>query len=129
MSNGGGFSPQNRIEFAAGTEIFHEGQDADAAFLVLEGNVEVRKRTDDGHKVMATLGNGDVLGEMALFGGDVRSADAVALTDTKAFRLSRADFENRLAGTDAVLRRMVSILVARLRDATHELARLRGDDA
>jgi len=59
----------------------------------------------------------------------VRSADAVALTDTKAFRLSRADFENRLAGTDAVLRRMVSILVARLRDATHELARLRGDDA
>jgi CRP/FNR family transcriptional regulator, cyclic AMP receptor protein len=126
MSSGGGFSLQNRTEFAAGTEIFHEGQDADAAFLVLEGQVEVRKRTGDGHKVMATLGNGDVLGEMALFGGDVRSADAVAVTDTKAFRLSRADFEGRLASTDAVLRRMVTILVARLRDATEELSRRRG---
>lgn len=123
----GGFTPQNRVEFAAGTEIFHEGQDADAAFLVLEGQVEVRKRTDEGHKVMATLGNGDVLGEMALFGGVHRSADAVAVSDTKAFRLSRADFESRLAGTDTVLRRMVTILVGRLRDATEELARLRGE--
>jgi len=126
MANGG-FAPQNRVEFAAGTEIFHEGQDADAAFLVLEGQVEVRKRTDEGHKVMATLGNGDVLGEMALFGGVHRSADAVAVSDTKAFRLSRADFESRLAGTDTVLRRMVTILVGRLRDATEELARLRGE--
>jgi CRP/FNR family transcriptional regulator, cyclic AMP receptor protein len=126
MANGG-FTPQNRVEFAAGTEIFHEGQDADAAFLVLEGQVEVRKRTDEGHKVMATLGNGDVLGEMALFGGVHRSADAVAVSDTKAFRLSRADFESRLAGTDTVLRRMVTILVGRLRDATEELARLRGE--
>lgn len=126
MANGG-FTPQNRVEFAAGTEIFHEGQDADAAFLVLEGQVEVRKRTDEGHKVMATLGNGDVLGEMALFGGVLRSADAVAVSDTKAFRLSRADFESRLAGTDTVLRRMVTILVGRLRDATEELARLRGE--
>ena len=126
MANGG-FTPQNRVEFAAGTEIFHEGQDADAAFLVLEGQVEVRKRTDEGHKVMATLGNGDVLGEMALFGGVHRSADAVAVSDTKAFRLSRADFESRLTGTDTVLRRMVTILVGRLRDATEELARLRGE--
>ena len=117
MANGG-FTPQNLVEFAAGTEIFHEGQDADVAFLVLEGQVEVRKRTDEGHKVMATLGNGDVLGEMALFGGVHRSADAVAVSDTKAFRLSRADFESLLAGTDTVLRRMVTILVWRLRDAT-----------
>jgi CRP-like cAMP-binding protein len=129
MSNGGGFSPQNRAEFAAGTEIFHEGQDADAAFLVLDGQVEVRKRSEDGHKVVATLANGDVLGEMALFGGDVRSADAVAVTDTKVFRLSRADFEGRLASTDTVIRRMVAILVQRLRDATEELHRLRGDKA
>ena len=48
MANGG-FTPQNLVEFAAGTEIFHEGQDADVAFLVLEGQVEVRKRTDEGH--------------------------------------------------------------------------------
>ncbi len=127
MSNGG-FAPQNRATFEAGTEIFVEGQEADAAFLVLEGQVEVRKRTDDGHKVMATLGNGDVLGEMALFGGELRSADAVAVTDTKVFRVSRDEFQNRLSGIDPVLRRMVTILVARLRDATEELSRLRDSD-
>lgn len=123
MSNGG-FSPQNRVEFAPGTELFREGEDADAAFLVLEGKVEVRK----GDKVIATLGNGDAVGEMALFGATTRTADAVAVEPTKAFKLSRGDFEQRVAGTDPVLRRMVTILVARLRDATDELAKLRHQD-
>lgn len=62
---------------------------------------------------------------MALFGGDVRSADVFAVTETKVFRFSGADFEGRLASTDAVQRRMVIILVARLRDATEKLPRLR----
>jgi CRP-like cAMP-binding protein len=68
-----------------------------------------------------------VLGEMALFGGDVRSTDAFSVTDTKEFRLSRADFEGRLASTDVVQRRMVTIFVARLRDAIKKLSRLRAD--
>jgi CRP-like cAMP-binding protein len=69
-----------------------------------------------------------VLGEMALFGVDARSADAFAMTDTKAFRLNRADFDGRLASTDAVQRRMVTICVARLHDATEKLSRLRADE-
>ena len=35
MANGSEFSAQNRIEFVAETEIFHEGQDPDAAFWCL----------------------------------------------------------------------------------------------
>ena len=123
-----GFTPQNRVEAAAGTEIFKEGEDAEAAFLVLEGKVEVRKQTGDSHRVIATLGNGDVVGEMALFGTqEQRSADAVVVEDAKLFRLSKDDFEGRLAGIDPVLRRMVAILVSRLRDATEELTQLRGE--
>ena len=55
MSNGGGFRTQNRVEFVAGTEIFHEGHDAYVAFLAPERQVEVRMRTDNGHKVMTTV--------------------------------------------------------------------------
>ena len=50
------------------------------------------------------------------------------MTDTKAFRLNRADFDGRLASTDAVQRRMVTICVARLHDATEKLSRLRADE-
>jgi len=70
-------------------------------------------------------GNGDVMGKMALFSGDVHSANAFAVTYMKVFRLSRADFEGPLASADAVQPRMVTILVARLRDATEKLSRLR----
>ena len=62
---------------------------------------------------------------MALLDGDVRSADVSPVTDTKIFRLSRANFEGRLASTDAVQRRMVNFLIMRLRDATEKLSRLR----
>ena len=68
-----------------------------------------------------------MLGEVALFGDDVRSADVIAVNDTKEFRLSRADFEGPLASTDVVQPRMVTILVARLRDATEKLSRLRAN--
>ena len=51
--------------------------------MALERQLKVR--TGDGNKVMATRGNGDVLGEMALFGDEVRFADALSVTDTKEF--------------------------------------------
>ena len=62
---------------------------------------------------------------MAFLDGDVRSADVFPVTNTKVFRLSRADFEGPLASADAVQPRMVTILVARLRDTTEKLSRLR----
>ena len=67
------------------------------------------------------------MGKMALLDGDVRSADVFPVTDTKVFRLSQADFEGQLASTDAVQRCMVTIRVARLRDATEKQPRLRAD--
>ena len=50
-----GLVRKTAFEFVAGAEIFHEGQGPDAAFLALERQVKVRKRTDDGHKVIATV--------------------------------------------------------------------------
>jgi hypothetical protein len=51
--------------------------------LLLERQLKVR--TGDGNKVMAMLGKGHVLCEMTLFGDEVRSADALSVTDTKEF--------------------------------------------
>lgn len=110
------------LEFTTGMPIFHEGDPADAAFLITEGEVEVSKRTH-GHRVqVARLTVGDVLGEMALLSDIPRSADAIAAVHTKAIRVSRNEFDKRVAAMDPVMRRIFRILTRRLREATDQIA-------
>jgi CRP/FNR family transcriptional regulator, cyclic AMP receptor protein len=65
--------------FKAGDVIFKEGDDAKSeAFLVHEGKVEVRKNLGGEEKVLNVLGQGQLLGELALFRNAPRSATAIA---------------------------------------------------
>lgn len=61
---------------APGAVIFSAGDDASDMYVVLDGEVELRK----GETVLNTIGPGDLLGEMALIGDRQRSATAVAKT-------------------------------------------------
>ena len=79
--------------YPPGSTIFWENQPGDALYAVLQGRVEVRMA--DGHGgslTLATLGPGAVLGEMALFTNDVRSASAVATAESSLLRLPTEAF-------------------------------------
>ncbi len=66
--------------FGPGEVIFHQGHAAKReAYLVHEGQVEVRRRTPDGERVLRTLGKGDLLGEVAFFSDGPHSATAHAI--------------------------------------------------
>jgi len=102
--------------------LFGEGEDADAAYFVLEGEVTVGR----GGKTFANMGPGSMLGIVALIDKGNRSASAVTLGAAKLLRLSRRDFEmlfnagNRFAFLmlDLVARQ----LVGHLRSANELLA-------
>jgi CRP-like cAMP-binding protein len=65
--------------FKAGEVIFSEGDDAKSeGFLVHEGKVEVRKNLGGKDTLLRVLGKGDLLGELALFRNETRSATAIA---------------------------------------------------
>lgn len=56
--------------------LYREGEPAKEMAVVLSGTLEVRKRADSGiESCIATLGPGDVVGEMSLFDIQPRSAD------------------------------------------------------
>lgn len=62
-----------------GQFIFVEGQEADAMYLVLDGQVRISRRIPNmGEEALAILGHGEVFGEMALIDDQRRSADAIA---------------------------------------------------
>jgi CRP-like cAMP-binding protein len=67
----------------AGSAMTREGRSAYEFFVLDEGRVRIEH---DGATV-ATLGPGDVLGELAILGEGRRKADAVAEVDTRAFAM------------------------------------------
>jgi S1-C subfamily serine protease/rhodanese-related sulfurtransferase len=105
-----------RRHFKAGDLIFKEGADPHGeAYLIHAGAVEIRRTFDGEHRLLNTLGDGQLLGEMALFREGPRSADAIAQSEVEllVIKSERLDWliRNRPQLTIEVLRRMSNWLV------------------
>jgi len=64
-----------------------EGQDV---YFILQGEVQVRSRLSDADKLsasLARLGENDFFGELAMFDGERRSAEVIALSDCEIVRI------------------------------------------
>lgn len=61
--------------------IFAEGSEGAEMFLVIAGRVNIVKRTDSGTRVLTSLSEGEIFGEMALVDSGSRTAGAVAAED------------------------------------------------
>ncbi|MDT4939126.1 MAG: family transcriptional regulator, cyclic receptor protein [Pseudonocardiales bacterium] len=66
--------------------LLQEGIPADAAYVILEGTARVFRERD----VVATLGPGDLVGEMALLVGGQRSATVSSVTRLSGLRIDYA---------------------------------------
>jgi CRP/FNR family transcriptional regulator len=107
-----------RRTFKAGETIFREGDNPGGeAYVIHAGAVEIRRRFDGTERVLATLGEGEPLGEMALFRSSaLRSASAVAQSDVEllVIKAERLDWliHNRPQLTKELLRRLSEMVVA-----------------
>jgi CRP/FNR family transcriptional regulator len=110
--------------FPAGTRVFHEGDDSDACYIVKDGSFRVTREHSDGRAItLATLGAGEIFGELAMLDGDKRSASAEALTDGDLLALPANDVRALLARHPEISLKLVAGLVRRLRAANVRLSR------
>ena len=109
-------------EFATGAELLREGEPGDALYVLLAGGVRLYKD----RALIAELGPGAPLGEMALVDDAPRSATAVASTPVTALRLGRADFDEILSKEKELAPKLLMAFVRsftkRLRKTTEDLA-------
>jgi S1-C subfamily serine protease/rhodanese-related sulfurtransferase len=96
--------------------IFREGDDPKGeAFVVHAGTVQIKRTFDGAERVLSTLGEGELFGDLGLFRSAPRSADAVAATDVELLVLKheRLDWliRNRPQLTAEVVRRLANWVV------------------
>ncbi len=85
------------VSLRAGEFLMKQGDEGDAAYVVVSGEFEVSKQSGQSLIKIDVRNPGDVLGEMALLSRSPRSASVVAITDCEALRISPEAFENLLA--------------------------------
>ena len=95
----------------------------ESLFLLCDGLAKVRTYTTDGDEVvMSLLGAGDVFGEMAVFDGDARSADVVALTNLRLVKLRIPPFAALLNQHAGFALALAKLEANRLRDLNRRFA-------
>jgi CRP/FNR family cyclic AMP-dependent transcriptional regulator len=107
--------------FAAGAQIYTEGDEAEHCYLIQDGRVRLVKRIRASDRSLTVLRPGDLFGEDALLTDTARSASAVALTDVSALALDRQTFGVLLSTNPEVALRLVEQVVRRLRHAEEQL--------
>ncbi len=100
------------IPVKEGTLLFHEGDDGDGMYVIVDGKVDVHK----GDKKIAVLTKWDCLGEMALLDEEPRSADATVSEEGILLRISQESFSELMRQHPDIMHSLLKILTGRLRN-------------
>lgn len=110
------------LTFRAGERLFEKGDDGDAAYVILDGSVDVLIPTDSGEISVAVLGSREIFGEMAVLLDQPRTTAIAARTDLKVLLLDRQAFFNMLSEFPDVAIELIKVIGARLEATTRDLA-------
>jgi CRP/FNR family transcriptional regulator, cyclic AMP receptor protein len=103
-------------EFDVGDVIFEEGSTGRELFVVLDGRIDIVKKSGDSKTVIVTLSKGEFFGEMAVIDGSARSATAVsAAPKTRVMRINHARFVYLVSQQPAFALMVMDALSKRLR--------------
>lgn len=102
---------------SAGTEIFKEGDPGDRMFAVRKGQIDILVHG----KVVETVEEGGIFGEMALIDKGTRSASAVARTDSEIVPVDERRFTFLIQQTPQFALQVMKIVTERLRRADKSL--------
>jgi CRP-like cAMP-binding protein len=104
-------------DFKAGDVIFRQGDPAQELFIVQSGEVEIRL----GNRVLETLPQYSIFGEMALIDSAPRSATAIAASDAKLVPVSEKQFLFLISNTPYFALNVMRVMARRLRAANTAL--------
>lgn len=112
----------DHLSFRDGERLFEQGDEGDAAYVVLSGAVNVLVRVDGNDRAVASLGRGEIFGELAVLCDQPRSTGIAAKGALHVLRLDRMVILNMLRAFPDLSLQMIRILGRRLEATTSQLA-------
>jgi CRP/FNR family transcriptional regulator, cyclic AMP receptor protein len=109
------------VSLPKGSDLFHEGDEGDAMYIILEGKIHIHSRGS----TLAELGAKTHFGELSLLDADTRSAGATALEDSTLFRLRQGPFFELLSDHFSIVHGILRTLCQRLRKQNEDTLELR----
>lgn len=102
------------VDFRPDEPIITKGDVGDSMYIIMHGKVRIH---DEG-KNLATLGDRDILGEIAILDHQPRLASATAVDDVRALRLDRDAFYELMSDHIEMVTGVLQVLCERLRKLT-----------
>jgi len=115
-----------RLTFEAGQVMFNAGDPGDAAYVLIEGHVDLSVPTPTGALVVATLGPNEILGEIAIFADIPRTATVTATSRVEALRIAKDQFMAVIRENPDAALELIRILASRLANTTARLTQSLG---
>jgi CRP-like cAMP-binding protein len=113
-----------QMEYKAGERIFAEGDPSYYCYQVITGKVDIVLLPRGRREVIATLGPGEVFGEMGVIDSGPRSASAFAAEDTSCVVFSAVDLMEQFEADPSKSIKVMKSLVRRLRQSNRRYSRL-----
>lgn len=110
-----------RVKFAPGDCLFKEGEMGDRAFIIEDGEIVISRIIMDREKAIGVAEAGDIVGEIALFSGNPRTATASTNKNLSVIEINRESVQKLKEENPAVAvelyERILQIITGRLRGA------------
>lgn len=110
-----------RMIFAAGQELFHQGDAGDTAYIIISGDAEVIVDSPTGELVVAEVGKNDIVGEIAILCDVPRTATVKAKSEITTLAISKDLFFQMIAEYPEMAIGIMRELAHRLEKTTAQL--------
>ena len=107
----------DRVTFETGQDIFLEGSDAFYVYLIEKGSIEVWRGENETKKILATLGPGSILGEMAIIENGKRSASVTVKEFCVCIRVSKDEFDGYFDQCPPFIKTLIKLLIKNLKQS------------
>jgi CRP-like cAMP-binding protein len=111
-------------EFSAGDVLFREGEPGDVMFVIQSGAIRITKAVAGEERVIAVLGAGEFLGELAILNSKPRSATATVIETTRCLAIEAKTLETMVARNAEIAMRLIKKLAKRIDSADALIALL-----
>lgn len=118
-----------RVTYGEGQELFHQGDNSDAAYIIVAGTVDVMVDSPRGPLTVAQLGSNEFVGDIGILCDVPRTATVRAASQVTTLKITKELFFRMVTDFPAMGVEVMRVLAHRLEQTTAQLREARSRTA